>query len=350
MTPLDRVSPDRGVFWHIGAGVTIVLSEVTFVLAVFTYDGFKEKRSEPRMPKTLSKHRSLWIMVLPGLIYLFINNYLPMFGTIIAFKDFNYTDGLWGSAWAGFENFRFLFGTKDAYIITRNTLLYNAVFIVFNLIFALAVALLLNEIRKRVMQSFYQSVLLLPYLISFSIVGYLVYSFLSMEYGFINSAVLSKLGLAPISWYMESKYWPYILVLVNAWKYIGYSSIIYFAAMTGISQEYYEAARLDGANRWKQMTQITLPLIKPVIIVLTLLNIGRIFYADFGLFYQVTLNTGILLPTTNVIDTYVYRALIQSGDIGMSSAAGLFQSAVGFLLVFTANLLIRKFDRESALF
>jgi putative aldouronate transport system permease protein len=171
-----------------------------------------------------------------------------------------------------------------------------------------------------------------------------------MDYGFINSAVLQKLGLPPVSWYMEAKYWPFILVLVNAWKYIGYSSVIYLAAMAGINQEYYEAARIDGANRWKQMTRITLPLIRPVIIVMTLLLIGRIFYADFGLFYQVTMNTGILLPTTNVIDTYVYRALIQTGDIGMSSAAGLFQSVIGFLLVFSVNLLIRKFDRENALF
>ncbi|WP_247741055.1 sugar ABC transporter permease [Cohnella sp. LGH] len=302
------------------------------------------------MPKTFVKHRSLWIMVLPGLIYLLINNYLPMFGTVIAFKDFNYTDGLWGSAWSGLKNFQFLFATQDAYVITRNTLLYNAVFIVFNLALALTVALLLNEIRRRVLQSVYQSILLLPYLISFSIVGYLVYSFLSMEYGFINTAVLEKLGLPPVSWYMEAKYWPFILVLVNAWKYIGYSSVIYLAAMTGINQEYYEAARIDGANRWKQMTRITLPLIKPVIIVMMLLLVGRIFYADFGLFYQVTLNTGILLPTTNVIDTYVYRALIQTGDVGMSSAAGLFQSVVGFLLVFSVNLLIRKFDRENALF
>ncbi|QJD88454.1 sugar ABC transporter permease [Cohnella herbarum] len=289
-------------------------------------------------------------MVLPGLIYLLINNYLPMFGTIIAFKDFNYTDGLWGSGWAGFKNFQFLFTTQDAYIITRNTLLYNAVFIVFNLAVALTVALLLNEIRKRFLQNVYQSVLLLPYLISFSIVGYLVYSFLSMEYGFINSGVLKKLGLPPISWYMEAKYWPFILVLVNAWKYIGYSSVIYLAAIAGINHEYYEAARIDGANRWKQMTRITLPLIRPVVIVMTLLLVGRIFYADFGLFYQVTMNTGILLPTTNVIDTYVYRALIQTGDIGMSSAAGLFQSVVGFLLVFSVNLLIRKVDRENALF
>lgn len=273
-----------------------------------------------------------------------------MFGTIIAFKDFNYSKGLWQSSWVGFKNFEFLFETRDAYVITRNTLLYNAVFIVFNLVLALMVALLLNEIRKRYLQSIYQSIILLPYLISFSIVGYLVYSFLSMEYGFINTVVLQKLGLPPISWYMEAKYWPYILVLVNAWKYIGYSSIIYLAAIAGINNEYYEAARIDGANRLKQMTKITLPLIRPVIIVMTLLLVGRIFYADFGLFYQVTMNTGILLPTTNVIDTYVYRALIQTGDVGMSSAAGLFQSVVGFILVLSVNQLVRKFDKENALF
>lgn len=297
------------------------------------------------------KHRSLIWMALPGVIYLFINNYLPMLGAFIAFKNINYTKGIWNSDWVGFKNFEFLFKSHDAFIITRNTLLYNGTFILINnLIIALLVALLLNEIKNRFARNLYQSIMLLPFLISFSIVGYIVLAFFSIEHGFINEVIFPLLHIHPIEWYLEPKYWPYILVMVNTWKYVGYSSLIYFAAIIGINQEYYEAARMDGANRWMQMTKITLPLIRPVVIVVVLILIGRIFYADFGMFFQVPLNTGILFSTTNVIDTYVYRALLVTGDIGMSSAAGLYQSTVGFVLVLFANLLVRKWDKESALF
>ncbi|MNI22876.1 putative multiple-sugar transport system permease YteP [compost metagenome] len=298
-----------------------------------------------------TKHKSLIWMALPGVLYLFINNYLPMLGTFIAFKNINYSKGIWQSDWVGFKNFEFLFKSHDAFIITRNTLLYNGTFIIINnLIMALLVALFLNEIKNRLARTAYQSILLLPFLISFSIVGYIVLAFFSIEHGFINETILPILHLKPIEWYLDSKYWPYILVMVNMWKYVGYSSLIYFAAIVGINQEYYEAARMDGANRWMQMTKITLPLIGPVVIVVILILIGRIFYSDFGLFFQVPLNTGILFPTTNVIDTYVYRALLITGDIGMSSAAGLYQSSVGFVLVLLANYLVRKWDKENALF
>ncbi|GGA04010.1 sugar ABC transporter permease [Paenibacillus marchantiophytorum] len=297
------------------------------------------------------KYSSLILMTLPGVLYLFINNYLPMLGTFIAFKNINYTKGIFHSDWVGFKNFEFLFKSQDAFIITRNTLLYNGTFIIVNnLIIALLVALLLNEIKNRFARNLYQSIMLLPFLISFSIVGYIVLAFFSIEHGFINKVIFPFLHIQPIEWYLESKYWPYILVIVNTWKYVGYSSLIYFAAMIGINQEYYEAARMDGANRWLQMTKITLPLIRPVVIVVVLILIGRIFYADFGMFFQVPLNTGILFSTTNVIDTYVYRALLVTGDIGMSSAAGLYQSTVGFVLVIIANMLVRKWDKESALF
>ncbi|TXK79627.1 sugar ABC transporter permease [Paenibacillus sp. N3.4] len=297
------------------------------------------------------KYRSLVWMALPGVIYLFINNYLPMLGAFIAFKNINYTKGILHSDWVGFKNFEFLFKSHDAFIITRNTLLYNGTFIIVNnLIIALLVALFLNEIKNRFARNLYQSMMLLPFLISFSIVGYIVLAFFSIEHGFINKVIFPLLHIHPIEWYLEPKYWPYILVMVNTWKYVGYSSLIYFAAIIGINQEYYEAARMDGANRWLQMTKITLPLIRPVVIVVVLILIGRIFYADFGMFFQVPLNTGILFSTTNVIDTYVYRALLVTGDIGMSSAAGLYQSTVGFVLVLLANMLVRKWDKESALF
>ncbi|MCK9858496.1 MULTISPECIES: ABC transporter permease [Paenibacillus] len=300
--------------------------------------------------KRIMKYRALILMALPGLLYLFINNYLPMFGIVIAFKDINFAKGIMGSDWIGFKNFEYLFKTKDAYVITRNTLLYNIVFIVLNTTIAFALAIMLNEIRKRFLSRTYQTLILLPYLISMVIVGYLVLGFLDVENGFMNKTLLPMLGMEPISWYSETKYWPWILTIVNVWKGVGNLCIIYLAAIIGIDQEYYEAATIDGANRWQQVVRITFPLVLPVITIMTLLAIGRIFYSDFGLFYQVPLNTGSLMPVTNTIDTYVYRALINLGDIGMSSAAGLYQALVGFILVIVSNAVVRKFNKDNALF
>ncbi|OBR64481.1 sugar ABC transporter permease [Paenibacillus oryzae] len=289
-------------------------------------------------------------MIIPGVIYLFINNYLPMLGLMIAFKDVNFAKGILASDWIGFKNFEYLFKTEDAWIITRNTLLYNITFIILNLIIAVGIAILLNEVKKKVAARFYQSIVLIPYLISMVIVGYLALAMLSGETGFINKQILPMLGIDPVSWYSEPKHWPVILVIVNIWKNAGYLCIIYLAAIIGIDPEYYEAATIDGAGKWRQITHIMIPLIMPVITIMTLLQIGRIFYSDFGLFYQVPLNTGELLSTTNVVDTYVYRALINLGDIGMSSAAGLYQSIVGFVLVLLSNYVVSKRNRDNALF
>ncbi|QJD82836.1 ABC transporter permease [Cohnella herbarum] len=299
--------------------------------------------------KKARRYRALLIMVVPGLIYLIINNYLPMFGVMIAFKNINYAKGILGSDWIGFSNFEYLFKTSDALIITRNTLLYNGGFIVLNTVLAIAVAILLNEVRHKIAARFYQSIILLPFLISMVIVGYLVLSMLNVENGLLNR-LLPAFGIEPISWYSEPKYWPYILTIVNVWKNVGYLCVIFLAAIIGIDQEYYEAATIDGANKWQQIKGITVPLIMPTITVLTLLAIGRIFYSDFGLFYQVPLNSGPLQPTTDVIDTYVYRGLMTLGDIGMSSAAGLYQSLVGFVLVILSNYVVSRRNREQALF
>lgn len=307
-------------------------------------------RSQSVAMKKLWKYSPLYFMMLPGIAYLLINNYLPMFGLIIAFKDINFAKGIWASDWVGFQNFKFLFQTSDAYIITRNTILYNAAFIVIGLVVAVAFAILLNEIKSKFASRFYQSVIILPFLISMVIVSYLVFSMLSIESGFMNKTVLPTLGIDPISWYNEPKYWPAILTLVHTWKGVGYSCIIYLAAIIGIDPEYYEAAKLDGASKWQQIRTITIPLITPVIIMLTLLQIGRIFYSDFGLFYQVPMNAGALFSTTNVIDTYVFRGLLQLGNIGMSSAAGFYQSLVGFILVLVSNYVVRKINKENALF
>ncbi|WP_338553128.1 ABC transporter permease subunit [Paenibacillus sp. KS-LC4] len=308
------------------------------------------RRAKNPVLKKLKRYAPLFIMIIPGVIYLFINNYLPMLGLIIAFKDVNFAKGILASDWIGLKNFEYLFKTEDAWIITRNTLLYNIAFIILNLVIAVGIAILLNEVKKKVAARFYQSIVLIPYLISMVIVGYLVLAMLSGETGFINKQILPFFGIDPISWYSEPKYWPFILVIVNIWKNVGYLCIIYLAAIIGIDPEYYEAATIDGAGKWRQITQITIPLIAPVITIMTLLQIGRIFYSDFGLFYQVPLNTGELLSTTNVVDTYVYRALINLGDIGMSSAAGLYQSVVGFVLVILSNYIVSKRNRDNALF
>ena len=255
----------------------------------------------------------LYLMMAPGLIYLFINNYMPMAGLVVAFKNYNVVDGIFGSPWAGLSNFTYLF--NDAWTITRNTLLYNIVFIIINLILGIAFAIFICDIRSKACKTIYQSAILLPFLMSIVIVSYITFAFFSGDNGMLNKTILPFFGKEAINWYSESKYWPVILVIVNTWKGVGYGCLIYISSISGIDPSFYEAAELDGASKWKQIRYITLPSIMPSVITLTLLNIGRIFYSDFGLFYQVTQNSGQLYDTTNVIDTYVYRALLQSGNI-----------------------------------
>jgi putative aldouronate transport system permease protein len=270
-------------------------------------------------------------------------------GIILAFKNYKAKNGIYGSKWAGLKNFKYLFSTQDAFIITRNTICYNLVFIIVNTVFAILIAIILSELTHKI-KKVYQSVILLPYLLSAVIISYLVFAFLSAENGFINNSIFRLLGKDPISWYQEKQYWPFILVFVNLWKGIGYNCIIYLSTIIGFDRSYYEAAAIDGATKWQQIKSITLPLLRPTIIMLTLMAIGRIFYSDFGLFYQVPQNSGALLQVTNTIDTYVYRGLIELGDITMSAAAGVYQSIVGFILVMAANLAVRKLDPDSALF
>jgi putative aldouronate transport system permease protein len=325
------------------------MSEVTVKKVEASVHTIPAKKVNTRLIK-FKRALPLLIMMLPGLIYLLVNNYLPMFGLIIAFKDINYAKGILASDWIGFKNFEYLFSTRDAFVITRNTILYNGGFIILNTVLAIGVAIMLNEIKNKLAKNFYQSVILLPFLISMVIVSYLGFAFLSEDVGYLNKTILPMLGLDGVSWYSEAKYWPYILTFINMWKGVGFLCVIYLAAIIGIDQEYYEAATLDGANKWQQIIHITLPSIMPVIIMMTLLAIGRIFYSDFGLFYQVPMNSGAIYDTTNVIDTYVYRGLMQLGDIGMSAAAGLYQSIVGFVLVLVSNYLVRRKSKDNALF
>lgn len=305
----------------------------------------KKKRTKKR-GSTLP----LLIIASPGIAYLLINSYLPMFGVFLAFKDFNYFKGIFGSDWNGFDNFTFLFKTRDALIMTRNTIAYNAVFIILGTAMAVFAAILMSELGKRSRVKYFQSALLLPNLLSWVVIGYIGYAFLNADTGFINNTLYKSMGLQTISWYSTPGPWPFILTLVYLWKSLGISSVIYMASISGIDPGIFEAAQLDGASKLQQITRITLPMLKPTVIILTLMAIGRIFYSDFGLFYQVPQNSGRLFEVTQTIDTYVYRGLMERNDVGMSAAAALYQSAVGFILVLGANGLVRAYNPENALF
>lgn len=302
-----------------------------------------------RFVRDLSKNGSFLLMCLPGILLVIVFSYLPLPGIIIAFKNFKANLGLWDSAWVGFKNFEFLFTTKVAWRITINTVFLNSIFIATSILGSLGLALLLNEVRIKWLARFYQSAVFFPYFVSWVVVGMFGFALLNYDNGLVN-ITLARLGYEPLDWYKSPDLWPGILTITNLWKGAGYWSIVYLAAMMGISPEYYEAAELDGASRWQQIMSITLPLITPIIIINFLLSVGRIFFADFGMFYYVTRDSKLLYPTTDVIDTYVFRALRQLGDFGMAGAAGLYQSVIGFLTVMFANWLVKRVDPEKSIF
>lgn len=302
-----------------------------------------------------TRNGPLFIMALPGLLLLLAFHYLPIGGILIAFKNYSYSGGSFfknfaNSPWIGFKNFDFFLRTPDAFTITRNTISYNVVFIILGTTVSVLLAIAFNELRSRRMAKVYQTTILLPYFLSWIAVSYLFYSFLSSDKGILNNLILEPLGFTGVDWYSNSAYWPFILVFANLWKYAGYNCIVYLAAITGIDTEYYEAAALDGATKWQQIRHITIPSISTVITLMVLLAIGRMFFADFGLFYQVPLNSGAIFEVTNVIDTYVFRALMNSGDIGMSSAASTFQAFVGFIMVVLSNWVVKRIDKDKAIF
>lgn len=305
---------------------------------------------EKRKKNSFKRFVPLYIMALPALTYLFINNYMPLYGMQLAFRELDYSKGIFNGKFVGFRNFKFLFSTSEAWVMTRNTVLYNLLFIVVGLVFGLTVSILFNEIRSKVAAKFYQSALLIPYFMSMVIVSYLAFAFLSSETGFINNTILKLFGIDPVSWYSEPKYWPFILTFINIWKGMGYSLLMYTARLLAIDASYYEAATVDGATKWQKVRYITLPMLKPAIMMMTMLSVGRMFYSDFGLFYQIPMNSGALYAVTNTIDVYSFRALMKLGDITMSSATGVYQSAVGFVLILIANALVSKFSKEDALF
>lgn len=288
-------------------------------------------------------------MMLPALIYLLINNYMPMSGLVLAFKKYNVKDGIWGSAWNGLGNFNFLLKNNELPILFRNTLGYNICFIVVNMVLGVTLAILITEIGNTTFRKLAQSSILFPFVVSIIIVSYMVRGFLDPEAGLLNH-LLTEMGYSKIAWYDTSKYWPFILVFVNTWKGVGYGCILYISAILGIDASLFESASLDGASKFQKIRYITLPFLKPTMITVSLLSVGRIFNSDFGLFYQVPQGSGLISDVTQTIDTFVYKALTTQSNIGMSAAASFFQSVIGFILIMFFNSVTNKISKENALF
>lgn len=305
-----------------------------------------------RLLVALKRHWQVYLMMLPAAVLLFLFAYLPMGGLVIAFKDYQFRDGIWGSAWMDpwYRNFEILFkNNANAMRAIRNTVLLNLLFIVGGTVFSLALALALNEVTNKQLKKICQSFSFLPYFVSTVVVGIFVTGMLGYESGVVNRFITALSG-EKVAFYMNPAYWPIILLIVNIWKGAGYNAVVYLATISGFDETYYEAAKIDGASRAQQIWYISLPLLKPTVIIMTLLSIGRIMNADFGLFYNVTGDSPLLYPTTDVLDTYIFRALRETGDIGMSSATSFFQSVVGFVMVVLSNWIARKYEKDSALF
>jgi putative aldouronate transport system permease protein len=328
----------------------MILLEALIIL--FTFLAVVLKRVNARTGDFKS-HLALFAMLIPGMVYLLGFAYLPMPGILLAFKKYvvagtNVFENFFKSKWVGFDNFKFLFQTPDAWEITRNTVGYNLGFMFIGLIFSVGLAIAITELPNRRLAKAYQTAYFLPYFLSWMVVAYLVFALLNYDLGVLNK-VLGSFGLESVNWYLEPKYWPFIFVISNLWKYTGNGSIIYIATITGFDTEIYEAASIDGANKWKQIRLITLPMLVPMMILLSILGVGRIFSADLGLFFSLPMGSGPLRPVSNVIDVYVFNALRAGTNIGIPGAAALFQSVVGFVLVLTTNAITRKMS-DNALF
>ncbi len=306
----------------------------------------------PTIAKSSFKENfSLTLMALPMIIIIAIFSYIPMFGLIISFKNYNYADGILGSPFNDpfWKNFELLFKSPDSFRIIRNTLGYNITFIILTLIISVAVALLLNEIKRRSALKIFQTTMFFPYFLSWVVVAYITYAFLNPRLGYLN-AIAEAFGLETIDWYNAPNAWIVIIIVLQIWKTLGMNVLMYYAALMSIDSSYYEAAAIEGATKWQCVKKITLPFLYPMMIILTILAVGKIMNSDFGLFYQLTMDSKTLYPTTDVLDTYVYRALIQSGNIGISSAAGFLKSVVGLVLVLLTNQLVKKINPDYALY
>lgn len=299
--------------------------------------------------KELKRNRVLFLMILPSVLLVFIMQYIPMSGLVLAFKNYRYDRGVFGSAWNGLENFRYLFVSGTGWLITKNTILYNLLNLITSQILAILVAILISEMMGKVFKRITQSVIFLPYFISWVIVGTFVYNIFNYETGVLNN-VLAFFGKDKVNVYDMPGVWPIIICVFNSWKWVGYNSIIYIAAITGIDGECFEAADIDGANIFQKIKYITVPSIKPTLIVMLLLQVGRILRGDFEMFYQIVGNNGQLFNATDVIDTYVFRSLMQNSNLGMTAAAAFYQSVVCFIVILLVNAIVKKIDEEYALF
>ncbi|MDY7223289.1 ABC transporter permease [Halalkalibacterium halodurans] len=306
----------------------------------------QQKRGKLKI--VLSKNMPLFILTLPALIYFILFHYAPMFGVVMAFKDFKYNLGILGSPWVGFKNFEFFFTSNDAWRILRNTVGYSILFIVVTNGVALIVALLLNEIKNKLVLKIHQTAMLMPHFLSWVLVGFITYIFLSPMMGVLNQ-FLEGLGLEGREWYSEPGHWPYILTVTSLWKGVGLQILFYYAALLTVDPQLYEAARIDGANKLKQAWYISIPAVLPIMTILMILAIGDTFRGDFGLFYQIPRDVGLLYSTTDIIDTYIFRGL-RTGDMGVTAAVGLFQSVVGLILILIVNWIVKKIKPENALF
>ncbi len=299
--------------------------------------------------RVLRDNISLLLLAAPGIVYYIMFHYVPMFGLILAFKNYRYDEGIFGSAWWGFKNFEFFFRSQYAWRVTRNTVGYGILFTVATLTAAVVVALLMVQVKKRRSLKAYQTCMFLPNFISWVLVSEIVFIIISPSQGIINQ-FLKGIGLEPIEFFSNPNYWPYLLVIINIWKNVGMQTLIYYASLLSIDTELYEAAEIDGAGRLQQTLNISLPHLIPSITIMSIMSIGNFFRGDFGLFYNVPRNTGALYASTDIIDTFVYRGLMQLGDIGMSSAVGLFQSIAGLILVVISNQFVRKINPDNSLF
>lgn len=313
-----------------------------------------QKETVPRKKSRLAQYfrkdqLEMYLMMFPVFLQRLIFAYIPMAGAIVAFKRYKVSKGIWKSPWVGFDNFKFFFKSMDLRRVLRNTIGYNLVFILTGVVFAVFVALLLSFIRSRRSLKVYQTTLLFPHFMSWVVVSYMLLAFLDYKSGIING-LLNRIGIEPISWYSTITWWPLIFLILNLWKTVGNNSLIYYGAIINVDTSLYESAALDGCSTWKTITKITLPIIKPTIVVLVIMAVGGIFHGDFGLFYTVPKNSTALIEVTEILDTYLYRVMFVTGDVGVSAAVGLIQSVVGLFMTIGVNKLAKSVDESLALF
>ena len=297
----------------------------------------------------LLRNKVLYLMFIPVALYFILFYYLPMGGVLLAFKDFNYRDGILGSPFNGLKNFEFFFRSGKAFAVTRNTVLYNLTFLAMYTFFSVLTAILISEMRAKRFKKTAQTFMFMPYFISWVVASAFLYNLFNYDYGMVNR-LLAAFGINPVNIYAEPVFWYFILPFMYVWKWIGFGSVLYLAAIMGIDQECYEAATIDGANEFQKIFQITLPMLRPTMIILILLGLGRIFRGEFDMFYQLIGNNGILIDSTDIIDTLVFRSLLGTQDFGMATAAGFYQSVLCFVVIVSVNKIVKSVESDYSLF